>query len=190
MAKESDLLKELLAEAEERADLGTPLLSMAEQQILYDQLQNTERAKRKIYIEAREKKKAKGAKPKALVVDDSMIIRARIRRLLEKIGYLVDEAEDGDEVLELIEVVRDYRLITLDYCMPGMNGLQVMQQLRLCSYRSDVIFVSADGDKNVIVESIRLGAMGYVEKPYRNEQLEEQIKRLKHLKQNSAVEGK
>src|SRR5439155_276718 len=67
---------------------------------------------------------------KILVVDDDRIQRATARRLLEDAGFEVDEAPDGASGLAQIRTAPRYSLVVLDFTMPGLDGLEVLQQLR------------------------------------------------------------
>ncbi|WP_042476252.1 response regulator transcription factor [Bacillus ndiopicus] len=65
---------------------------------------------------------------KILVVDDEEILRMLIRDTLEDMGYEIDEAEDGQEALEKV-TQESYDLMILDYMMPHVTGIEVIEQL-------------------------------------------------------------
>jgi CheY-like chemotaxis protein len=68
-----------------------------------------------------------------LLVDDDLHIRSLGRELLEKLGYEVETAASGEEVLEKFHRGRPLDLVILDYHLPGMSGLEVVQRLKALS---------------------------------------------------------
>ena len=101
---------------------------------------------------------------KILVVDDQPEIREILLYTLGTAGYEAIEAANGNEALGLIET--DFLdLVILDIMMPGMNGFQVLRQLRKTS-DIPVIMLSARTDTVDKVESFELGADDYVTKPF------------------------
>ncbi|MGO8745791.1 MAG: PP2C family protein-serine/threonine phosphatase [Thermoguttaceae bacterium] len=101
-----------------------------------------------------------------LVVDDNEMNRDMLSRRLERKGYDVTVAHDGDLALELI---RDHRfdLVLLDVTMPGMNGLEVLKILREAHTATDlpIIMATAHTQSEDIVTALALGANDYVTKP-------------------------
>ena len=68
--------------------------------------------------------------PKLLVVDDDADARLLVRTLMEKEGFVVSEAKDGYEALDILKVDPEFQVVILDLLMPGMNGREVLQQIR------------------------------------------------------------
>lgn len=68
-------------------------------------------------------------KPTLLVVDDEERIRRLLRMYLEREEYQIEEASNGEEALELA-LAKEYDLILLDVMMPGMDGVEMCQELR------------------------------------------------------------
>ena len=101
-----------------------------------------------------------------LVVDDNEMNRDMLARRLQRKGYGVAVAHDGDLALELI---RDHRfdLVLLDVMMPGLNGLEVLKILREAHTATDlpIIMATARGESEDIVKALALGANDYVTKP-------------------------
>ena len=106
---------------------------------------------------------------KVLVVDDDPKIRKLIRVNLEPRGYFVREAADGSEA---IQAFRDNApdLILLDLVMPGIDGIEVCQNVR---ERSDlpIIVLSGRDDEELKVRALDAGADDYVSKPFGYEEL-------------------
>lgn len=118
----------------------------------------------------------KGPHKQVLVVDDDQFQRSVLRKLLMAEHFELRFAENGVDGLELIRR-RQFDLILLDLMMPGMSGLDVMKYLRRHPEMAvaPVIIVSGEHEKEVVVECLKLGASGYVVKPYTRKTLLEKI---------------
>lgn len=114
-----------------------------------------------------------------LVVDDSRLHRAMIRGILESAGYTVTEAPDGLSALELLNK-RLVDLIVLDWIMPDMSGIQVMQRIRSDPFlRSIPILLLTVRDSRLDkVEALALGADAYLAKPFFPEELIAEVEAL------------
>ena len=101
-----------------------------------------------------------------LVVDDNEMNRDMLARRLQRKGYDVIIAHDGDRALELIRDQR-FDLVLLDVMMPGLNGLEVLKILREAHTATDlpIIMATARGESEDIVKALALGANDYVTKP-------------------------
>jgi CheY-like chemotaxis protein len=104
-----------------------------------------------------------------LVVDDEPDILLAARLMLEAAGFMVIEAENGEKALELAEMENtDLEAIFLDLRMPGLDGWDVLKELRAKGIsRLPVIVLSAYCDPFAIEQSAKLGAAGYLSKPFR-----------------------
>ncbi len=102
-----------------------------------------------------------------LVVDDNAANRELLRRRLERQGYSVDLAEDGEACLGMVED-KHFDLILLDLLMPGLSGNEVLSKLKENPVHrvTPVIMISAADDTDHVVKSIMLGAEDYVFKPF------------------------
>ncbi|HIK33514.1 MAG TPA: response regulator [Oscillatoriales cyanobacterium M59_W2019_021] len=102
-----------------------------------------------------------------LVVDDNEANRDLLRRRLKKQGYSVTVAENGYRALELIES-EPVDLVLLDIMMPGMNGYQVLEQIKANPdlRHIPVLVISALDDLDSVVKCIELGAEDYLSKPF------------------------
>ncbi len=101
-----------------------------------------------------------------LVVDDDLSNRESLSRRLLRRGYDVATAAGGQEALTLIEE-RDFDVILLDVMMPGMNGLEVLEQIRLTHPLTElpVVMATAKDASEDLVSAFGLGANDYVTKP-------------------------
>jgi len=102
-----------------------------------------------------------------LVVDDIEMNRDMLSRRLARKGHTVDVAEDGHRALEMVEST-DYDVILLDIMMPGIDGYQVLEQLRQDHDSGDlpVIMATAKDASEDVVAALKLGANDYVTKPF------------------------
>jgi diguanylate cyclase (GGDEF)-like protein len=101
---------------------------------------------------------------KILVVDDSETFLAFIHSLLSLTGASVELAKTGREGLSKHAKETDYDLILLDLLLPDMNGLQILEQIRLKDDRSTIVMLTGEGDVKTALEAIRKGSDGYTEK--------------------------
>jgi two-component system nitrogen regulation response regulator NtrX len=105
-----------------------------------------------------------------LVVDDEPEILKSVRGNLMDDGYEVQEALDGPEALRKVdEETPD--LVLLDIKMPGMNGIEVLEQLKLGHPQLPVVMMSAHGTIETAVKATKLGAYDFIEKPLSLERL-------------------
>jgi len=112
-----------------------------------------------------------------LVVDDEDLIRWSIVEQLEGDGHATIEAVDGeDALLKLAEVEPD--LMLLDLTMPKLDGMGVLARLREAGNRTPVVVVTANGDLNTAIDATRLGAVGYLTKPFDLRELGLEVERI------------
>jgi adenylate cyclase len=102
-----------------------------------------------------------------LVVDDDEMNRLTLAGLLESEGYRAQVAEDGYQALEALED-HDFDAVLLDILMPGIDGLEVLRQVKADSrmWRTPVIVISAVDETSSIVRCLELGAEDFVSKPF------------------------
>jgi len=103
--------------------------------------------------------------PRILVADDESHIREVVRAYLEREGYEVIEAADGDSALELARTP-GLELLVLDVMMPGRSGFDVLRTLRSEGSAVGVIMLTARDDVIDRVAGLELGADDYVVKPF------------------------
>ncbi|MGH6717969.1 MAG: phosphate regulon transcriptional regulator PhoB [Alphaproteobacteria bacterium] len=105
--------------------------------------------------------------PRVLVVDDEAPIVALLRYNLEKAGFDVDEARDGEEALTLC-AERAPDLIVLDWMLPAVSGVEVCRRLRRSAEHRNlpIIMLTARGEEGDRVRGLDAGADDYVTKPF------------------------
>ena len=99
-----------------------------------------------------------------LVVDDEERIRRLLRMYLEREGYRIEEAEDGEKALQMA-LDKDYDCILLDLMLPGMDGIEACQKLRE-KKATPVIMITAKGEEANRVQGFEVGTDDYVVKPF------------------------
>jgi DNA-binding NarL/FixJ family response regulator len=98
-----------------------------------------------------------------LLVDDHPIIRQGLRHLLEGEPEfrIIGEAEDGIEALQLVERLKP-NILVIDMMMPGLNGLEVLRQIKHISPTTRAIVLSMQSADAYVIEALKNGAAGYV----------------------------
>jgi two-component system, OmpR family, phosphate regulon response regulator PhoB len=126
------------------------------------------------------------AKPLVLVVEDEAALVTMLRYNLEKQGFRVEEATDGQEALTRIAEVQP-DLVLLDWMLPQMSGLEVCRQIRRRSATRDlpVIMVTARTDDQDTVRGLNTGADDYIAKPFSMDALLARIRAL--LRRSNAL---
>jgi two-component system, NtrC family, response regulator AtoC len=109
---------------------------------------------------------------KILLVDDEPGMLRYIRTLLEVDNYKVSTATTGEEALEQMQKGLEPDLVLLDVLMPGIDGLQTLEQLRQMKPGLKVIMLSCVNDTRKVVHAMRLGALDYITKPFQKSELD------------------
>lgn len=106
-----------------------------------------------------------GEKVRILVVDDEEPVRKLLRRILGEAGYNVDTAATGQEALDKVSQL-NAGVVLLDIKMPGMSGMEVLQQITTNWPETCVVMATAAGDAQTAVEAMKAGAYDYITKPF------------------------
>ena len=109
-----------------------------------------------------------------LIVDDSNMIRSRISRVVQNGGLanvsLVGLARNGAEALRIARATQP-DVVTMDLTMPEMDGVECIQQMLQMLPKTNILVVSALSDKTTAIQALRLGARGFVAKPFSDDEL-------------------
>ena len=106
-----------------------------------------------------------------LVVDDESNIRTMLRLALMHVGHTVETAGDGYEGLEKFADGATYNLVLLDQRMPGLEGLEVLREMRTRRPTVPVIMITAFGTVDLVTEAMKAGATDFLRKPFTVETL-------------------
>jgi CheY-like chemotaxis protein/glycine cleavage system H lipoate-binding protein len=109
-------------------------------------------------------------KARILAVDDEEIVLGSFRKILVMAGYSIDTVETGAEALGLIRK-KDYDFVFTDLKMPEMDGVQVTKAVRHLRPDIDVIVITGYASIETAVETVGVGAMAYIEKPFTEDEL-------------------
>jgi two-component system, chemotaxis family, chemotaxis protein CheY len=109
-----------------------------------------------------------------LIVDDSNMIRSRISRVVQNGGLahvsLVGLARNGAEALRIARATQP-DVVTMDLTMPEMDGIECIQEMLRILPKTNILVVSALSDKSTAIAALRLGARGFVAKPFSDDEL-------------------
>lgn len=114
-------------------------------------------------------------KARILAVDDEKIILDSLRKTLVLAGYSIDTVEKGSEALGLIRK-HDYDFVFTDLKMPEMDGVEVTKAVKHLRPDIDVIIITGYASIETAVETVKFGAMDYVQKPFTEDELLEFVK--------------
>ena len=127
-------------------------------------------------------------KARILAVDDEEIVLSSFRKILVLAGYAIDTVETGSEALGLIRK-NDYDFVFTDLKMPGMDGIEVTKAVKHLRPDIDVIVITGYGTIESAVETVKFGAMDYVQKPFTEDELLEFVKTAL-IRRQATLEGR
>lgn len=112
-----------------------------------------------------------------LIVDNASFMRASLKAVCESAGHrVVGMAADGEEALRLYRELRP-DIVTMDILMEGMDGIEALEEIKKYDPNARVVMVSAVGLEGKIEEATRLGAAGYIRKPFKAAEIGKEIKK-------------
>ncbi len=105
---------------------------------------------------------------KILVIDDSALIHQMYRLVMSRYKCEIVDAMNGQEALDILAGQDDVQLILLDINMPVMNGLQFLEKSAPLGIpkKIPIIIISTEGKEEDTIRGLRLGASGYLKKPF------------------------
>lgn len=112
-----------------------------------------------------------------LIVDDEKNIRLTLSLALETLKAETSTAENGEEALAKLKE-KEFGFILLDLHMPGVDGMEVLRQVREVRPDIKVIIITAYGTVELAVEAMKLGAVDFVQKPFVPEEIRKMVARV------------
>jgi len=116
-----------------------------------------------------------------LIVDDDEGVRENLAELFEVVGYSIVTAGSAPEAMQKLGQGPVDLLLT-DYRMPGPNGVELIESARRVKPRLRAILMTAFGDSFTEIESVRRGAIGYVNKPFEADEITGLVSRILALR--------
>jgi two-component system response regulator (stage 0 sporulation protein F) len=120
-------------------------------------------------------------KSRLLIVDDDPGMRENLAELFESIGYEVRVAANGPEALRVMDD-QDVDLLLTDYKMPGPTGVELIEAARKRQPGLRAVLMTAFGDSFTEIESVRRGAVGYLNKPFEADEVVVFVERILALR--------
>ena len=111
-----------------------------------------------------------------LVVDDEINVRTVFSDILKKEGYYVRDVKDGYEAIKAVDE-ESFDLVLVDLGMPQMNGIETLENIKKRKPQLQVIIYTEYGSITTAVESIRKGAVDYLNEPFSPRELKLSIKK-------------
>jgi len=115
-------------------------------------------------------------KPRAYVIDDDPAVIGALASLISVIGFDVETFTSAEAFLEAYEAGGPACLV-LDLRLPGMNGLELQKELVKRGSRLPIIFITGHGEAATAAEARKLGAVGFLEKPFQTQELFDNIQK-------------
>ncbi|HUB24773.1 MAG TPA: response regulator [Tepidisphaeraceae bacterium] len=114
---------------------------------------------------------------KILLVDDSKMMRTIQKQILAGLGAAeFVEAADGVEALKQIAAVGAFQLILIDWNMPNMDGITLVNRIRETDKSTPLMMITTEAEKSKIMEAIKAGVNNYALKPFTPDSLMEKVK--------------
>ncbi|WP_447972139.1 chemotaxis response regulator CheY [Nitrospira sp. Kam-Ns4a] len=117
---------------------------------------------------------------KIMVVDDMSTMRRIVKNILKQLGFAnVEEAENGQEALAKMRADR-FNFVVSDWNMPVMSGIELLRAIRADGELKDipVLMVTAEAQKENIIEAVQAGVSNYIVKPFTAETLQEKMNKI------------
>jgi two-component system chemotaxis response regulator CheY len=117
---------------------------------------------------------------KILVVDDMATMRRIVKNIFKQLGFVnVEEAENGKEALDKLKAAK-FDLVVSDWNMPVMPGIELLKNIRADSALKDipVLMVTAEAQKDNLLEAIKAGVSNYIVKPFTAESIKQKLDKI------------
>ncbi len=115
-----------------------------------------------------------------LIVDDFATMRRILKNILKQLGFKnILEADDGTTALEVLEK-QEIDLIISDWNMPKMTGLELLKRVRVSEKykRAPFLMVTAEAQKQNVIEAVQAGVSNYVVKPFTAEAISDKLEKI------------
>lgn len=113
---------------------------------------------------------------KILIVDDDEDLRSELASFLD--GYEVVEARNGEEALNILKRANEIGLVILDVMMPGINGLDVLTEIKKDNPKLKTVILTGHSSKDVAIEALKNRADDYIEKPIVVDKIKEIVEKF------------
>jgi two-component system chemotaxis response regulator CheY len=118
-------------------------------------------------------------KVRALIIDDSSVMRKIVERSLRQAGLELSEVREASNGAEALGALKDsgVDLILCDINMPVMDGIEFLRQLQGQEHAKGVpvVMITTEGSESHVVQALSIGARGYIRKPFTPEQVKEHV---------------
>ena len=115
---------------------------------------------------------------KILITDDSKLLRKKLRAELEKLDCDVLEAENGKEAI-MRDLTEQPDGVILDIVMPEVGGIETLQVIKEINPEIPVIMLSSAGTSQKLKQTLELGALDFIQKPYTSEQIKQAVEQIR-----------
>lgn len=112
-----------------------------------------------------------------MIVDDSNVIRNKISQNLASNYEVIATASNGIDAVELYKELKP-DLVTMDLTMPFMNGLECINEIMMTNHEARILVVSALSDRATAIRAMKLGAQGFLVKPFTDQELLDAIEEV------------
>jgi YesN/AraC family two-component response regulator len=124
---------------------------------------------------------------KILLVDDDRDFRSEFKDCFDE--YEIIESASGEEALKILKKPNEIDLVVLDVKLPGLDGTEVLREIKKNNPGLGIIILTGFGSKDVVVEALRAGADDYLEKPFDVDAAKKIIENILEVKKSSADFG-
>lgn len=115
---------------------------------------------------------------KILIVDDAGFMRMMVKNHLSKAGYTdFIEGEDGQRAVELYKEHKP-DLVIMDITMPNLDGIGALREIMNFDPKAKVVMCSAMGQESMVMEAIKLGALDFIVKPFKQERIVQTVSKI------------
>lgn len=112
-----------------------------------------------------------------LICDDSMLVRKKLKEILENMGCRVLEAQNGREGFAMYKA-NQLDAVFMDIVMPNMDGLEALKEIKSFDAEAKVIMLSSTGTATNLMEALKSGAVDFIQKPYNKDQVEQALQKV------------